>query len=630
MDAASKQYLVPSCSMCPGDAEYFCASCSCDLCLNCRDNHVNNLKTIDHNVVIRKKYNFMPIQELCITHPGKAYKKYCERCELPVCNRCRKQRNHRQVVLKKAYKSKVKQYKAVIHTIRCDTLFSRYVLQGRIKAEVKTVQTCFSLCQSELSAKAETLKNIVKYVLFDLLNNVFCDFDFKHRCLKQKFELSRRLARIQRYEYRYEQSATCSVITGLWKKIVIPKICQTSKANTSKLSVTDLLHKTGVIDTLCKIEIGGGKRYMGNACLLKLMPSPELHQTITLKNADGCKHITFMTSDQIWVSDKNNNIMLTNKTGVSDRKNNITLTATSSDTMQRQKNFLSNFYKGFGLHIVNREGEFVYIDRENNINKLARNLKTITTFIKLTDKIQLPQCVYCSPLTGDLLVAAFIVNTRSFLPSSVVKRYNQSGQLTQTIQHDSKGMNLFRKPCITENNNGNIVVSDLTSVVVTEAGGSHRFSYTGISSGLELWPIGTCTESQPRSIHDILVPIGICTDALSHILVCDETTNTVQIINSDGQFLSYLLIRPSGIFFPRSLSYDVNTHRLWVGSPWFKNMCCFRYMTRQTVQTGRLIITHLFSRSFDLENYIFKISFARVSHMNHYLSKSLLLLQRLG
>lgn len=107
MDAASTQYLVHSCSMCPGDAEYFCASCSCGLCLNCRENHVNNLKTIDHNVVIRKKYNYMPIQELCITHPGKAYKKYCERCELPVCNRCRKQRNHRQVVLKKHIKAKL-------------------------------------------------------------------------------------------------------------------------------------------------------------------------------------------------------------------------------------------------------------------------------------------------------------------------------------------------------------------------------------------------------------------------------------------------------------------------------------------------------------------------------------------
>lgn len=89
MDAASTQYRVHACFMCPGEAEYFCTSCLCDLCSQCSENHVNNLKTVDHNVIIRKKYNYMPIQELCMTHPGKAYKKYCERCELPVCNRCR-------------------------------------------------------------------------------------------------------------------------------------------------------------------------------------------------------------------------------------------------------------------------------------------------------------------------------------------------------------------------------------------------------------------------------------------------------------------------------------------------------------------------------------------------------------
>uniref|UniRef100_A0A8W8P440 Tripartite motif-containing protein 2 n=1 Tax=Magallana gigas TaxID=29159 RepID=A0A8W8P440_MAGGI len=84
--------------------------------------------------------------------------------------------------------------------------------------------------------------------------------------------------------------------------------------------------------------------------------------------------------------------------------------------------------------------------------------------------------------------------------------------------------------------------------LVTERGGRHRFSYTGHPSGSGL---------QPR---------GICTDALSHILVCDGRTKTVQMLDSDGQFLSHLLIRPSGIFSPWGLSYDVNTHRLWVGS----------------------------------------------------------------
>lgn len=79
---------------------------------------------------------------------------------------------------------------------------------------------------------------------------------------------------------------------------------------------------------------------------------------------------------------------------------------------------------------------------------------------------------------------------------------------------------------------------------------------------------------------------GICTDALLHILLCDKRTNTVQMINKGGQFLSHLLIRPSGIFIPHSLSYDENTHRLWVGSEDNNMVGVFRYITRQDTVTG--------------------------------------------
>uniref|UniRef100_K1R8F8 Tripartite motif-containing protein 3 n=1 Tax=Magallana gigas TaxID=29159 RepID=K1R8F8_MAGGI len=151
-----------------------------------------------------------------------------------------------------------------------------------------------------------------------------------------------------------------------------------------------------------------------------------------------------------------------------------------------------------------------------------------------------------------------------------VTRYNQSGQLTQTIRYHNTGQGLYREPIyITENNNGDVVVSDFESgaVVVTERGGRHRFSYTGHPSGSRLYPI------------------GICTDALSHILVCDYRTNTVQMMNKDGRFLSHLLTESQEMGGPHSLSYDVNTHRLWVGSWWDNKVCVYRYITRQDALT---------------------------------------------
>eukprot|EP00105_Crassostrea_gigas_P003643 XP_011416563.1 PREDICTED: uncharacterized protein LOC105320346 [Crassostrea gigas] len=150
-----------------------------------------------------------------------------------------------------------------------------------------------------------------------------------------------------------------------------------------------------------------------------------------------------------------------------------------------------------------------------------------------------------------------------------VTRYNQSGQLTQTIQNDNTGRELYSIPYyITENNNGDVVVSDLYgAVVVTERRGRHRFSYTGRPSGSGL---------RPR---------GICTDPLSHILVCNGITYTLQMLDKDGQFLSHLLTKSQEMGRPRSLSYDVNTHRLLVGSLDNNKVCVYRYITRQDALT---------------------------------------------
>lgn len=125
---------------------------------------------------------------------------------------------------------------------------------------------------------------------------------------------------------------------------------------------------------------------------------------------------------------------------------------------------------------------------------------------------------------------------------------------------------MYRKPLfITDNKNEDVVVSDHDidsgAVIVTNRKGKHRFSYMGHPLGSELWPV------------------GICTDTLSHILVCDIITDAVQMIDGDGQFPSYLLTKPKEMDKPRSLSYDVNTNSLWVGSNKDTKLCVYRHIT---------------------------------------------------
>eukprot|EP00105_Crassostrea_gigas_P033961 XP_019918109.1 PREDICTED: uncharacterized protein LOC109617187 [Crassostrea gigas] len=364
---------------------------------------------------------------------------------------------------------------------------------------------------------------------------------------------------LQEYELRYVQPEfTFSALQFLSSiKTALPQIHPT--LHTSQFSMTESLNKEDVMESLSAIQITEREnRRAGNQCLLKLTYVPELHQSLTMTGVGCYYHISCVTSDRVWVSDDRKNLILTDTTGVPLHR---VEDSWSGDT---------------GLHTVNSESELIYIDRNNNINKLSKDMKTTTTFLEKTDSTWEPWCVYWSPSTGDLLVGMY----NNDAVTGKVTRYNHSGQLTQTIQHDNTGRRLYSFPnYITENNNGDVVVSDYNNdyddafhsgaVVVTERGGRHRFSYTG-----------------PRSIS-LLDPCGICTDALSHILVCDYETKTVQMLDKDGHFLSHLLTKSQEMGVPWVLSYDVNTRRLWVGSGDNNKVCVYRYITRQDALTDQ-------------------------------------------
>nr|XP_034309428.1 uncharacterized protein LOC117683723 [Crassostrea gigas] len=518
METASTPCKVHQCSKCPGDTAYYCVSCPCDLCPQCKENHVKDLQTIDHDVVShRDKINYIPTQEICVRHPSKVYIKYCEPCQVPACNNCQKHRKHKKTDVRTAYKTKQQQHRGTIHTIRSDALFYRPVLLPRIKTDFKTCRTEFSHYQSEMLTKAQTLKHLIDYIQKDFMYNVFCDFDFKHRCLKQQKEMIIHIVSLQRYVYIYEQRRVIRPLQFLSSiKTALPQIHPT--LHTSQLSMTESLNKEDVMESLSAIQITErGNRLVGNQCLLKLTSGAEFHQSLTVTGVGGCYHISCVTSDRVWVSNINN-LIFTDTTGV---------------PLHRVEDSWSGLYRGF--HTVNSESELIYIDRNDNINKLSKDMKTTTTFIEKTDSTWRPRCVYWSPSTGDLLVGMYSYDT----DTGKVTRYNQSGQLTQTIKHDNIGRGLYREPhYITENNNGDVVVSDYVSdaVVVTEHGGRHRFSYTGPLSGSGL------------------EPGGICTDALSHILVCDDCTETVQMLDKDGQFLSHLLTKSQEMGEPHSLN----------------------------------------------------------------------------
>lgn len=178
------------------------------------------------------------------------------------------------------------------------------------------------------------------------------------------------------------------------------------------------------------------------------MPDPKLYQSFTVPGVNNCYHMSCLTPDRVLVNDYDTTI-LTNTTG---------------DILFYQKHLCG------GPHTLNSEYELIYIDMYYNICKLSKNLKTTTIIIPIKDFARKPQCTHWSASTGDLLVG---VSTGGKLvdltcTKGKVARYDQNGHLTQLIQRNIKGKEIYRQPrYITENKNSDIVVSD--SIVVAGA-----------------------------------------------------------------------------------------------------------------------------------------------------------------
>lgn len=289
------------------------------------------------------------------------------------------------------------------------------------------------------------------------------------------------------------------------------------------------------------------ERCFVNELLYLEAPSPLVLGIITVKDVWCCSHLSLVSADELWLSDDKNTVLI-----------NIT-----GKSMHRIKDASSKRY--CGLHTVASDGELIYINKEYNIMKLSTIMKTKTKFITLKDSALKPLSVYCSPFTGDILVGVTKDNPRT----GIVMHYNRHGEKTKDIQHNNSGQSLYSKPAyITENSNGDIVVSDagLDNVVVTDRRGNYRFSYTS---------------HRPFSYRQFY---GVCCDGQSNILTCALYSKSVHVIDKNGHFLSHFQLPEMGRV--SCLSVDAITNRLYVGSYHHNTLCVYKHVTRQDFLTG--------------------------------------------
>ncbi|XP_062589881.1 uncharacterized protein LOC134251470 [Saccostrea cucullata] len=351
---------------------------------------------------------------------------------------------------------------------------------------------------------------------------------------------------MKEYVHRYEQLANKSVKFLLFiKKTPIPKT--TDLPDTLMCNINEEIETEGILELLVEIKITEvGKRQVRNEQMLKLMPQGMLKKFVAVPDLIHGVHISFLTPDRIWVND-GRSLCLTNSKG-----NNL--------------HRLFDVSELYGVHTVNSTGELIYVDKDWNINKLSTDNTTKSTLINRTERWE-PWCICHSSSAEDLLVMVRYDSDNASIPLSDVKciRYNSTLQPIQTIQYHKTGKPLYHEPVyITENKNGDIVVSDIgKGVVVTDRDGKYRFTYTGPPEGLSLF-----------------MPCGICVDTFLNILICGRLDQTIQMINRDGLLLSILPTKQDGMVQPLGLGYDEKNHLVWMGSGKTNKLCVYRYIER--------------------------------------------------
>ncbi|XP_062609329.1 uncharacterized protein LOC134271089 [Saccostrea cucullata] len=309
------------------------------------------------------------------------------------------------------------------------------------------------------------------------------------------------------------------------------------------------LDRDNVIQMFGEVEvINTGKKCIGNECLFEVFSDVVLNETVEVDGIWKSLHISCVTPERFWTSNHRKLLLVLKNDRVLYREKDVLIDADFPC-----------------VHSVTRTGELIYIDKRHNVKKVEREKKLHVTRILIARTHPWKPCsLYCSNLNDDLLIGMWSRKN----DASMVARFDRSGRPKQNVRYNEQGKPLYKRALyITENQNGDVIVSDLwNGVVVVNGEGKYRFSYKSPPSGQRLSP------------H------GVCTDVLMHVLICDYNTNCVQMIDKDGNFLRFLLTNRNDMNEPRSLFYDNKNHLLWVGSQ-DKNtkLSIYRYINRKNL-----------------------------------------------
>eukprot|EP00105_Crassostrea_gigas_P009020 XP_011423792.1 PREDICTED: uncharacterized protein LOC105325788 isoform X1 [Crassostrea gigas] len=570
MEASTAQYVL-ECGTedCENNCQFYCNHCHRELCEQCKDEHQKSPDTKSHEVVPFLQHKRLLPVDKCKLHPTRNADILCNECNIPLCSKCTTMEEHfghKFVDMEDIDAEKLAFCLEEISKIQEYFLPTSKELKTETDEDGKEVKKTMDGIRNSIKAEAKSLKDLVDKVTSDKLEQANTIEKSLLKVLKQQEktydDYNKYLEKLLKEFHGYLPLSNFKVLlSAKFENSKIQSIPETTKPVPPVFTagqftyddVSKLLGKIGVPN------IKPDKRKIQPMATPSTQLKPtgkemkqdkeksDVKQTLSLSSSitkvreykvpvvDGVYHISLGKSGRLWASDDSGNLVQIDLQG-----------------NQLQKIRTNGRYQGY--HTVTQDGYLIFTDKENKVINRIQQDNTVTEFIKTGDWE--PISIHSSHINGDILVG--MIKDRE----AKVTKYNKTGKEIQNIQRDNKEQELYKYPhYITENINGDICTSDYIKhvVVVVNKSGQHRFSYIGQEF--------------------LFYPFGICTDLLSHIIVCFSNlmNNKVLILNQDGQFLSLLLAPQQGITNPRCLCVD-DENNLHVGQWKTNTVTVYKYL----------------------------------------------------
>ncbi|XP_078310238.1 uncharacterized protein LOC111132730 isoform X2 [Crassostrea virginica] len=559
--AAGQHYLVCGTEDCQENGQFYCNDCHRPLCEKCKDEHLKNPDTKSHETVpYRYRKQQLPVEK-CKQHPTRNVDIFCQECKISICLKCFKKehKSHDFDDLEDLYAEKYALWQGEFSKIQKYFLPSTQGMKTDIEDDVTEIKKIMESIRTSMKAEAESLKNLVDEVTSENIEHTHTmEISLIQMLKSQETTYDDYIAYLGKMNDEFQEYLSLTNKKLLFSETLrIKTIPETTrpvppvftKGKFSKDDISKLLGSvivpnikpekrkiqpmeavtTHMKSTEKQLEQTNEKSNVKQT--LSLSSSVTKVREYSVPGVNSAYHVSVDKSGRLWVSNVRGNLVQTDLQG-----------------NQLQKIQTSGVWEGY--HTATQDGDLIYTDKDKKMIYRITPDKKITEFIKTGD--WRPLSVHSSRINGDILVG--MIKDKE----AKITRYSKTGKEIQNIQRDNQGEEL-NPHYITENINGDICTSawNKRAVVVVNKSGQHRFSYKGQGSKF--------------------IPFGICTDVLSHILVCDSYYSTVHLLDQDGEFLSVILSPRLGINSPRGVCVD-DENNLYVGQGNTNTVTVYTYL----------------------------------------------------